>query len=218
MLVASGPSSFGCAAERAKPPEIVLPGVGSTEAKDQASPDAEQNAPAPRAGWTEAAPKPDHPASDEEAESSYLTLVCVPGCDEVIDNGKSLGPTPLVRLAVPPGKRVIEARSGALPTKYIHVVMTSGELTAVRVFMGPSSGSPATLMTTGPAAPGNIAVSSGSSASPNASIRASLEPKAWAGKASLEELRMLRAICSFDADKACRDRATAMIKAQKQSP
>lgn len=46
--------------------------------------------------------------------------------------------------------------------------------------------------------------------------RRNLEPKVWGGKASIEEIRMLRAICIHLGDSACRDRATAMLK-QKQS-
>lgn len=54
-------------------------------------------------------------------------------------------------------------------------------------------------------------------APPNeAAIRRSLEPKVWGGKASIDEIRMLKAICSHMGDRACRDRANAMLK-QKQS-
>jgi FlaA1/EpsC-like NDP-sugar epimerase len=48
-------------------------------------------------------------------------------------------------------------------------------------------------------------------------MRAQLEPKAWAGKASVDELKTLRAICSYMGDRACRDRASAMLKAQAPS-
>jgi pSer/pThr/pTyr-binding forkhead associated (FHA) protein len=47
-----------------------------------------------------------------------------------------------------------------------------------------------------------------------AAIRRGLEPKVWGGRASLEEMRMLKAICSHMGDRACRDRAGAMIKAK----
>ncbi len=45
-----------------------------------------------------------------------------------------------------------------------------------------------------------------------AAIRRGLEGKVWSGKASLEEMRMLKAICSHMGDRACRDRANQMIK------
>jgi hypothetical protein len=38
----------------------------------------------------------------------------------------------------------------------------------------------------------------------------------WGGKASIDEIRMLKAICSHMGDRACRDRANTMLK-QKQS-
>lgn len=38
-------------------------------------------------------------------------------------------------------------------------------------------------------------------------VRKQLEPKVWAGRASVDEIRMLKAICSHQGDRACRDRA-----------
>lgn len=49
-----------------------------------------------------------------------------------------------------------------------------------------------------------------------AAMRRALEPKVWGGRASIEEIRLLKAICSHMGDRACRDRANAMLK-QKQS-
>jgi hypothetical protein len=49
-----------------------------------------------------------------------------------------------------------------------------------------------------------------------AAMRRSLEPKVWGGRASVEEIRLLKAICSHMGDRACRDRANAMLK-QKQA-
>jgi len=45
-----------------------------------------------------------------------------------------------------------------------------------------------------------------------AAIRRGLEGKVWSGKATLDEIRMLKAICSHMGDRACRDRAAAMLK------
>jgi pSer/pThr/pTyr-binding forkhead associated (FHA) protein len=45
-------------------------------------------------------------------------------------------------------------------------------------------------------------------------IRRSLEPKMRSGRASLEELRMLKAICSHQGDHACRNAAAAAIAAK----
>jgi pSer/pThr/pTyr-binding forkhead associated (FHA) protein len=49
-----------------------------------------------------------------------------------------------------------------------------------------------------------------------AAMRRALEGKVWGGKASVDEIKLLRAICSHQGDRACRDRATAMLK-QKEA-
>jgi ABC transport system ATP-binding/permease protein len=49
-----------------------------------------------------------------------------------------------------------------------------------------------------------------------ASARAQLEPRVWAGKATSEEIRLLRAICRHMGDRACADRAAAMLAKQSQ--
>ena len=48
-------------------------------------------------------------------------------------------------------------------------------------------------------------------------MRKSLEPKVWSGKASMTEIRMLKAICSHMGDRACRDRAAQMLKQKLDS-
>ena len=48
-----------------------------------------------------------------------------------------------------------------------------------------------------------------------ARARAQLEPRVWSGRASVDEIRMLRAICKHMGDRACSDRATALLAAQK---
>lgn len=44
-----------------------------------------------------------------------------------------------------------------------------------------------------------------------AKLRASLEPRVWSGKASVSDIKMLRAICRHMGDKACADRASQML-------
>jgi ABC transport system ATP-binding/permease protein len=44
-----------------------------------------------------------------------------------------------------------------------------------------------------------------------ARARAQLEPKVWNGRATLEEIRMLRAICKHMGDRPCSDRAAALL-------
>ena len=42
--------------------------------------------------------------------------------------------------------------------------------------------------------------------------RLALEPKVWSGKASIDEIRTLKALCSHLQNHECRDRASAMLK------
>lgn len=46
--------------------------------------------------------------------------------------------------------------------------------------------------------------------------RRRLEPKVWSGKATEEEIRLLKAMCSHMGDRACRDRASAMLKKKQE--
>jgi hypothetical protein len=48
-----------------------------------------------------------------------------------------------------------------------------------------------------------------------ARARAQLEPRVWGGHATTEEIKMLRAICKHMGDRACADRASAMLSGQK---
>jgi hypothetical protein len=48
-----------------------------------------------------------------------------------------------------------------------------------------------------------------------AKARAQLEPRVWSGRASPEEIRMLRAICKHMGDRACIERASALLPGQK---
>jgi uncharacterized coiled-coil protein SlyX len=51
-----------------------------------------------------------------------------------------------------------------------------------------------------------------------AGMRKQLEAKAWAGNATVEEIRMLKAICSHQGDRACRDRAAALLRGTAKPP
>ncbi len=46
-------------------------------------------------------------------------------------------------------------------------------------------------------------------------MRPGLESKVWGGQASIEEIRMLKAICSRMGDHGCRDRAYEILKKQQ---
>jgi serine/threonine-protein kinase len=67
-------------------------------------------------------------------EPGFLTIVCNPYCDDVLDQGRSLGPSPVVHLSVPPGQHRVTLRKGK-DSKVISVIVVSGQVTAQRVSM-----------------------------------------------------------------------------------
>jgi pSer/pThr/pTyr-binding forkhead associated (FHA) protein len=49
-----------------------------------------------------------------------------------------------------------------------------------------------------------------------AAMRRALEPKVWGNRATLEEVRLLKAICSHMGDKTCRNRANAILQQMQE--
>ncbi|MCC6662913.1 MAG: serine/threonine protein kinase [Polyangiaceae bacterium] len=80
-------------------------------------------APRPPGGPRQAPKRSEHPG--------FLTVMCVPACDSVAAGGRGLGPSPVVRAALPPGSHLLTLRHGA-KTKSLRVRVASGESTAVR--------------------------------------------------------------------------------------
>jgi hypothetical protein len=80
-----------------------------------------------------AQPKP----APGKGEPGFLTVVCDPFCDSVSAAGRNLGPSPVVRAALPPGSHGVTLRRSGSPTKSIGVTIVSGQTTARRVKMGP---------------------------------------------------------------------------------
>jgi serine/threonine-protein kinase len=87
-------------------------------------------APGPAPGG---APAPT-PPTPGKGEPGFLTVMCVPACDSVTAGGRSLGPSPVVRAALPPGNHGVGLRAGA-KKKSLSVTITSGQTTARRVTM-----------------------------------------------------------------------------------
>jgi len=83
---------------------------------------------------------------------------------------------------------------------------------------GTAAAPPAATPDPTPAKTATSAAPTGGAVNPSgideAAIRRGLEPKVWGGRASADEIRMLKAICSHMGDRACRDRAAAMLKAK----
>ncbi len=67
-------------------------------------------------------------------DPGFLTIVCNPFCDDVLDNGRSLGPSPIVHLSVKPGSHRVTLKKGTM-SKTVSVIVVSGQVTAQRVSM-----------------------------------------------------------------------------------
>jgi hypothetical protein len=67
-------------------------------------------------------------------DAGFLTIVCKPGCDDVIDQGKSLGPSPIQRVSAKPGQHRITLKRGAI-TKVISVTVEAGQVSPQSVSM-----------------------------------------------------------------------------------
>jgi len=74
------------------------------------------------------------PPAASSGEPGFLTIVCNPFCDDVLDNGRSLGPSPIVHLSVKAGSHRVTLKKGDMK-KVISVIVVSGQVTAQRVSM-----------------------------------------------------------------------------------
>ncbi|MFO0754903.1 MAG: serine/threonine-protein kinase [Byssovorax sp.] len=106
--------------------------TAAATAAPSATPSAAPTA-APAQAGTAAAKDPKAAAGGKD-EPGFLTIVCNPYCDDVIDSGKSLCPSPIVHLAVKPGQHRITLKKGT-QTKVISVIVESGQVAAQRVSM-----------------------------------------------------------------------------------
>ncbi len=106
---------------------------------DTTPPPTPTPAPAPtHTAVAAAAPTPVHAAPTPVARpargpSGMLTVICKPGpCDQVIDNGKSLGASPIFRAQVPVGEHRLQLKS-ASGMKVVPVIVVADELKVVSV-------------------------------------------------------------------------------------
>lgn len=63
--------------------------------------------------------------------SGQVTVLCVPACDAVVENGRSLGPSPIFRRSEPVGSHVLRLRQGARE-EIVVAHVAEGETTLVR--------------------------------------------------------------------------------------
>ena len=71
----------------------------------------------------------------EPRAPGMLTVVCAPFCDEVLDGTRTLGPSPIVRLPVAPGRHLLTLKKAGMADKKLAVEVVSGQVSAMRVQM-----------------------------------------------------------------------------------
>ena len=70
--------------------------------------------------------------------SGFLSIVCFPACDQVIDNGKPLGPSPIWQRPVTVGEHRLKLTTSNPPaTKIVSVIVAAEELKTVKQTMSP---------------------------------------------------------------------------------
>ena len=83
------------------------------------------------------APKTSRPQSPPAppAPLGQLTVICVPVCSDVLDGGRSLGPSPLFKQSLPAGRHQITLRGENGSRKVVSVEVIAGENTRIRPAM-----------------------------------------------------------------------------------
>jgi len=142
------------------------------------------------------------------SNEGWMTFVCVPACDDVIVDGKrSLGKgEQFVSVPVPEGTHQVTLKRAGVPDRTMPVNVIAGQTTAFKVSME-----------------GYLQAAPGSAPPPGArpvpkeevELRAKLEPKVWGGKATVQEIKLLKSLCAQHGDLACRDRADAILQKTK---
>ncbi|MFT3766768.1 MAG: protein kinase [Minicystis sp.] len=126
---AAGPATPGAAtaavtasASAAAPPPAPSAAPSATAAADASA--SASAAPAPSGSAQAGASK----------DSGMLSIICNPYCDDVVAQGKSLGPSPVVNYKIAPGQHRVTLKKGS-QSKVISVVVTAGQTTTQRVSM-----------------------------------------------------------------------------------
>ena len=121
--------------ETAAPVAATAPATPAPAAPGPAAPAPANNGGAAAAAAAAAAAKDKAAAAAAvKEEPGFLTIVCNPYCDDVLDQGRSLGPSPIVHLSAKPGQHRITLKKGT-QQKVISVIVESGKVAAQRVSM-----------------------------------------------------------------------------------
>lgn len=76
--------------------------------------------------------RPPPPPTNEPAKTGQLTVICTPACDQVMDGGKSLGPTPIFKRTVTAGTHHLTLRGEDGTKKSVTVEVAEGETAVVK--------------------------------------------------------------------------------------
>ena len=140
------------------------------------------------------------PPAATAARPGLLTLVCSPTCNDILVDGKSLGSSPLVGAPFPAGDHAVLLRMGT-QEKALTIHVIAGQSISQRVDMNDVSPSGSA-----PADPNGLLA--------EARRRDELDAKLTTGTATLDDLRLLKAICGHLGDVPCRERAAAALGAK----
>ncbi len=66
----------------------------------------------------------------------FLTVICSPACDQIIDNGRPLGTAPIFRREVPAGEHHVRLMNGAI-AKTVSVIIVAEDLKIIKQSMTP---------------------------------------------------------------------------------
>jgi ABC transport system ATP-binding/permease protein len=151
--------------------------------------------------------KAEHASDSAEKRRTLQQIASTPSVDadrrkHAADMLQSVaGPEPTPGVNAPQGGPYVAPNPGGGGT-----TTSAGGATPSGSASASKSADPATSPSV-PPAPGNL---------DEAAMRRGIEGKVWSGKASVEEIKLLIAICKHQRDQACREKANAMLK-QKQA-
>jgi hypothetical protein len=118
--------------ERAAP---VADTIRAVTRQDAASEPAIRITPRPRSDEDQDAARSPDAVKVARDGHGYLTIVCNPFCDEIMDGARALGPSPILRQPVTPGEHRLTLRRKGIAPKHVSIVIRPGESTASRVRM-----------------------------------------------------------------------------------
>lgn len=87
---------------------------------------------------SEPSPKP-----DVTGAKGFVTVACNPGCEGILVDGRSLGPSPVVRVELPAGTHKVALRRKGYEEKKLEVVVKAGETSLLNVTMSQQTAPPA---------------------------------------------------------------------------